>query len=313
MERNRLVGDVYDDFEIRAKKRIKDAKLRVRPEMKSKCAWCERNYLKSFDCSLNFFVEANHKWTIHRLAKTFRIQKFKCGEDNAGYSVKMKTKYYVEYSQTTKGDLFQYARERRRPPYRLFIMGAARSGTGIHIDPLGTNAWNALLSGHKHWCLFPSNTPKELIKVNHFEGGKQQDEAITWFNLIYPTTQHPCWPEDVKPLEFLQGPGETVFVPGGWWHVVLNMDSRIAVTQMIQRKPRLRLIPVPAISIFCDWKSVPAKTRLYITLRYLATGDHLRTIATNFSMGTSTVWTIVHECLPAIYNALHGEYLRWPS
>ena len=278
---------------------IQEAKAKARPELKGDEGWCRLRYHETFDMSIDKipneiqriscknisqqeFInqyerprvpvvltdctnhwQANQKWSMARLAKKYRNQKFRVGEDNDGYSVKMKMKYYVEYLKTQKDDspmyifdgtygehpkrkklledyepptffaddLFSYAGEKRRPPYRWVVIGPARSGTGVHIDPLGTSAWNSLLQGHKRWIMIPTECPKHMLQVPKGEGEHQSNEGIQWFAKVCPKLRSPTWPEKYKPIEFVQGPGETVFVPYGWWHAVLNLDLTVAVTQ----------------------------------------------------------------------------------
>ncbi|XP_063725720.1 bifunctional arginine demethylase and lysyl-hydroxylase JMJD6-B-like [Symsagittifera roscoffensis] len=209
--------------------------------------------------------QGNTKWsTLAWLYRKFSKLKFKCGEDDKRCPVKIKLKYYLQYMVSTRDDsplcvldsnfgedpkrkkllnfynvpnlfredLFQHTREGKRPPYRWIVIGPPRSGTGIHIDRLATSAWNSLVRGAKRWCLLPNEVPGHLLKPQYSDNcGKQEAEAVTWFRFVHPRVTSAAWPAKWRPIEFVQLPGETVFIPGGWWHVVLNLDISVAITQ----------------------------------------------------------------------------------
>jgi histone arginine demethylase JMJD6 len=58
----------------------------------------------------------------------------------------------------------------------------------------------------------------------------EDDEAIMYLRSIFPKIKKK-YGDLVQEIIFLQNPGETVFIPGGWWHVVVNLDDTIAITQ----------------------------------------------------------------------------------
>ena len=137
-----------------------------------------------------------------------------------------------------RDDLFRLVSEQRRPPYRWFLIGPERSGTCVHIDPLATSAWNTLIRGKKRWVLFPPNVPKHIAKGRGYVRKGEDDEAIHYFMYILPRIKRHA--EQVGNrgefsgfacYEFTQNEGETVFIPNGWWHAVLNLTHTVGVTQ----------------------------------------------------------------------------------
>ena len=53
--------------------------------------------------------------------------------------------------------------------------------------------------------------------------------------------------------------------------------------------------------------------RLAVTLRYLATGDSMQTIAFSYRLGHSTVCNIIGKTCDALWNVLYKKYLKTPS
>ena len=197
-------------------------------------------------------------------------RKFKCGEDDDERNIKVRLSHFLSYTEGNKDDsplyifdssfedddyaerilddyrvpsyfkddLFNLVSESRRPPYRWFLVGPERSGTCLHIDPLSTSAWNTVIAGEKRWVLFPPHVPKKIAKGKDLVRDDEDDEAIHYFMYILPRIKRKAralrgQPEykDFCCYEFTQYPGETVFVPYGWWHAVLNLTDTVAVTQ----------------------------------------------------------------------------------
>ena len=105
----------------------------------------------------------------------------------------------------------------KRPPFRWIVMGPMRTGASWHVDPPGTTAWNTLIIGRKLWALYPPDR----------EPPKSELSTLLWYLTVYP---HLGVLE--KPLEIIQYPGDTIVVPEGWWHCILNLEQvNTAVTQ----------------------------------------------------------------------------------
>ena len=69
---------------------------------------------------------------------------------------------------------------------------------------------------------------KKYVRGRHLLSDEAEDEAIHYFDVILPQLKKEG---KLQYIECIQHPGETIFVPGTWWHGVLNLDDTVAVTE----------------------------------------------------------------------------------
>ena len=80
-------------------------------------------------------------------------------QDTAEGAVTDAEKAAAAVAQAHPSDLFSLLGEKARPDHKWLIAGPAMSGSVFHIDPNGTNAWNACIRGRKRWILYPPGCP----------------------------------------------------------------------------------------------------------------------------------------------------------
>jgi len=116
------------------------------------------------------------------------------------------------------------------PPSWLLI-GPAGSGTPIHNHP-HTVGWCTLLAGTKLWVLLPPDAPEEVLLVGEGNTVTEGEDlsAVEWMAL-YGAGGGRQLPSDA--VTVLQRPGETVFIPAGWWHCVLNVEPATALSHSL--------------------------------------------------------------------------------
>ena len=107
--------------------------------------------------------------------------------------------------------------------YKFVYLGPKNSWTPFHSDVFGSFSWSANVAGFKKWIfvqkgLEPDNIYdiSEILPLNNSQPSTQD---------TFDCKIH----ENVRYFEIIQGPGEVIFVPSGWYHQVLNLTDTLSI------------------------------------------------------------------------------------
>lgn len=114
-----------------------------------------------------------------------------------------------------------------RPAHRWLIIGPERSGSTFHKDPNATSAWNAVIQGAKYWIMFPPSVQVPGVYVSEDNSEVTSPLSIAEWLLEFHAEARQL--RECK--EGVCRAGEILHVPSGWWHLVVNLEAGIALTQ----------------------------------------------------------------------------------
>jgi hypothetical protein len=104
----------------------------------------------------------------------------------------------------------------------LFIGGPGGKFPYLHLDYYHLNAWITQLYGEKRFTVFPRGQDDLLYP-------KADDPWRSELNIFNPDyIKYPKFKE-ATPINFVVGPGETLFIPFGTWHTAYSLNPTISV------------------------------------------------------------------------------------
>ncbi|KNE54934.1 hypothetical protein AMAG_00877 [Allomyces macrogynus ATCC 38327] len=161
---------------------------------------------------------------------------------------------FPEYDSFELLDIFQDdwlnlwydRREDTNDDYRFVYMGIAGTWTPFHADVMRSYSWSTNICGRKRWIMFPPGQ-EELFR----------DRAGNTVYDVHAATNDVGFPlfKDALRIEFIQEPGQTVFVPSGWFHQVENLEDTISINHNWTNAFNM---PFVVQSILSDFASVEA-------------------------------------------------------
>ena len=170
--------------------------------------------------------------------------------------------------------------------HKWILIAGEGTSSAWHIDQFNTTAWNTVLHGRKKWLLYPpsdappgmrdylnSNGAPKATDMNTYDyygqhrspwgdempwsltGSKLAKQHASYFHRV----QEKKLPENM--LQCMLRANETLILPSGWWHAVLNTHASIAVTENLMSRSsfvrvlkELRARPVGTVPWKCAQK-----------------------------------------------------------